>query len=83
VAQNQDLALPLPFVDHVGGRGQQVLLLANEVVKLVLVVVAADTTVLALDGRGGHDLNEVAVESHPDAEEGVDVVGRAPAEDPA
>ena len=82
VALNKYLALPLPFVDHVGGWGQDVLLLAHEVIKLVLVVVAADAAVLALDGWGRHDLNEVSVEGHPDAEEGVDVVGGSPSEDP-
>jgi hypothetical protein len=50
--------------------------------KLVPVVVAADTAVLALDGGGRHDLDEVSIESEPHAEEGVDVVGGAPAEDP-
>ena len=69
------LALPLPLVDHVGARGQKVLVLAGELIVLVSVVVAADTAVLSLDGRGGHDLDEVTVEDHPDAEEGVNVVG--------
>jgi hypothetical protein len=38
--------------------------------------------VLTLNGRGGHDLDEVAVEGHPDFKEGVHVVGGAPSEDP-
>ena len=81
-SNRERLALPLPLVDHVGGGGQLVLLLTGELVELVLVVVSADAAVLALHGRGGHDLNEVSVEGQPDAEEGVDVVGGAPTEDP-
>jgi hypothetical protein len=38
--------------------------------------------VLTLDGGRRHDLDEVSVEGEPDAEEGVYVVGGAPAEDP-
>ena len=75
------LALPLPLVDHVGG-SESLLVLAGEVVVLVAVVVAAHAAVLTLDGRGGHDLDEVAVEGHPDFKEGVHVVGGAPSEDP-
>ncbi len=69
------LALPLPLVDHVCAGGQKVLVLSGELVVLVPVVVAADAAVLALDGWGGHDLDEVTIEDHPDAEEGVNVVG--------
>ena len=79
--RTSNLALPLPLVDHVGGGGQLVLLLTGELVELVLVVVAADAAVLTLDRRSRHDLDEVAVEDQPDAEEGVNVVGGAPAED--
>ncbi len=69
------LALPLPLVNHVCAGAQKVLVLSGELVVLVPVVVAADTAVLALDGWGGHDLDEVTIVDHPDAEEGVNIVG--------